>query len=101
MNICVIILISNVLCVEIWYDNMEDITDWTRTASGSSIVSTGCSVGSCVYFTPGFEMQRSTDVTGYENLYFLYYFNGYDIINAGILIYINDVSIIYMFFNIL
>ena len=82
----IIIQISNVLCVQIWYDNMESITDWTQT-TGSSIVSTGCSAGNCLYFTPGFEMQRSTNVTGYENLYFLYYFYGYDIRAAGILIY--------------
>ena len=89
----IIIQISNVWCVEIWYDNMEDITDWTLTASGSSIVSKGCLVGNCLYFLPGFEMQRSTDVTEYENLYFLYYFYGLDILGSGILINILMMSI--------
>ena len=100
----IIIQISNVLCVEIWYDNMESITDWSRTI-GSSVVSTGCSSGNCLYFTPGFEMQRSTDVTEYENLYFVYYFYGLDIRGTGILIYCINIYqlckyIKLMFFNI-
>ena len=86
----IIIQISNILCVQIWYDDMDDFSEWTKggMTSRGTIVTNGCQNGKCAYFITYFEMERSTDVTGYENLYFVYYFYGYRIVETGILVYI-------------